>query len=123
MAYSTGNPERDRLYRGYIVAFGDDIDAIAAAAPGDFEVSADEVAGFLTESDDVRQPGSDLAFDPQTGMTIAPARARRGTTRSRCSRCTEGGPKPRHDARGGHSRAECGELASSRLPDASAGDD
>jgi hypothetical protein len=71
------------MYRDFIAAFGDDIDAIVAAAPNDFEVSADEVAGFLSETSAAPQPAdevtfeeppnSNLAFDPQSGMTIAPA--------------------------------------------------
>jgi len=78
------------MYRSYIAAYGDNIDAIKAAAPSDFEVSADEVAGFLTEGDALPpvkfypngelmpgEPSSNLAFDPQSGMTIAPVRTPR----------------------------------------------
>ncbi len=82
--YTTGNPERDHMYRNYIAAFGSDIDAIKAAAPNDFEVSADEVAGFILEMESSAAPQPEVTFedepldpvpsDPVTGRAYAAPR-------------------------------------------------
>jgi len=91
------------MYRDFIAAFGDDIDAIAAAAPNDFEVSADEVAGFISETSAAPQPtdevtfeeppNTDLAFSPQSGMTIAP-----GSLKKKIASPRENAAAPSHDS-------------------------
>ena len=84
--WSSGNLERDRLLRAAVAAYGDDREAVRASLPGDFDAGEDEISAVLADMEGPKLPdvhfypdgklqptsGSDLAFDPQTGMTLAP---------------------------------------------------